>query len=100
MISKSDVLPRHMKYAFTIHKYETLSEEFLKKILPEHFNVAKDIANSNNFVLTITSQSGDQAVLFELQRELDRISFFLGHPIDPLMKYREDDNGIKENYVI
>jgi hypothetical protein len=87
-----------MKYAFTIHKYKFLSEDFLEKILPEHFDVAKDLENPKSFVLIVTSQqSDDQAVLSELQRELDRIAFFIGHPIYPLKKYKENDDGSREN---
>ncbi len=86
-----------MKYAFTIPRYSNLSEDFLKQILPDYFDVAKDIENQNNLVVIVTSQQTDQDVLFEVQRELDRISFFIGHPIYPLKRYKERDDGLKEN---
>lgn len=86
-----------MKYAFTIPKYGNLSEDFLKRIFPDHFDVAKDIESPNNLVIIISSQQSDQEVLFDLQRELDRISFYIGHPVCPLKRYKEREDGLKEN---
>lgn len=90
-----------MKYVFSIPKFNGFSTTLLKKVLPKHFD-ALDYDNDKGrllIVLNFQESIAIQVVINELQRELDRLSFFVGYQICFKREYEEDENGLKTKYA-
>lgn len=86
-----------MKHLYSFLKPNGVSEKLFNKIFPDNFSVKIDRGKALLSVECDNSAS-DDVVFEEVQRELDRVSFFVGYEILGHKAGKELDNGLKVKY--